>query len=396
MTNEKIIANLRNALKEDLFVYIAEPTVASKYEHKFIVAKAIPIPGYNDKININITLKFDKSITQVIVEPEPKLTKKSEDGAKRIVINFVPFIFNITDKSSYGEITDYIINIVYNASDLLAENNILDEIASIESSIFLETKGLYNYSITLPETKMGIIYDSVNGGERTAYTVLARFENRPQHVKTVDSLTDAITTIKELYPKDIADYWWRLDIGKVLIKLFNISEPKVVDSCLHTEYIGEFRVPSNPDLEYSCWLKVTKNSVGEKSRLYLETKSLSPYIHAKVSLDGYDDIVYSAYEIVNRINTIVDILNNMTIDINGCSLWQKMETDNSGHIDIINRPNNDLFITYWYKGKYANILVIYTGYDKPRIVIDNKDNDYIECDSIEKAILKAMDIVTTK
>ena len=201
MTNEKIIANLRNALKEDLFVvYIAEPTVASKYEHKFIVAKAIPIPGYNDKINISITLKFDNNITQVIIEPESKLTMRPKDNSKEIVINFVPFIFSITDKSSYSEITYYISNIVYNLVDILSDYTVVDDIASIESSILLETKGLYNYNITLPETKMSITYNTVDGGERTAYTVLYRSEKRPRHVKTVDSLTDAIATIKDLYP----------------------------------------------------------------------------------------------------------------------------------------------------------------------------------------------------
>lgn len=396
MTNEKIIANLRNALKEDLFVYIAEPTVASKYEHEFIVAKAIPIPGYNDKINISITLKFDNSITQVIIEPESKLAMRPKDNSKEIVINFVPFIFSITDESSYSEITYYISNIVYNLADILSDYTVVDDIASIESSILLETKGLYNYNIILPETKMSITYDTVDGGERTAYTVLDRFEKRPQYIKTVNSLTDAITTIKDLYPKDIAGYWWRLDIGNVLIKLFNISEPKIVYSSLHTEYIGEFKMPSNPDLEYSCWLKVTKNSIDEKSKLYLESKSLSPYIHAKVSLDGYDDIVYSAYEIVNRINVIVDILNNMTIGANECSLWQKMGTDSSGHIDIINKPNTDLFMTYRNKDKYVNIIVIYKGYNKPKIVVGNKDSQYIECHNIKAAILKAMDIATAK
>lgn len=392
MSNEKIIANLKNALKEDLFVYIAEPTVASKYEHKFIVAKAIPIPGYNDKININITLKFDKSITQAIIEPESKLTMRPKDNSKEININFIPFIFSITDESSYSEITYYISNIVYNLADILSDYTVVDDIVSIESSILLETKGLYNYIITLPETKMSITYDTVDGGERTAYTVLDRFKKHPQHIKTVDSLADAITTIKDLYPKDITEYWWRLDIGKVLIKLFDISEPKVVDSCLHTEYIGEFRLPSNPDLEYSCWLKVTKNSIDEKSKLYLETKSLSPYINAKVSLNGYDAIVYNAYEIVNRINTIVDILGNITIGPKCESLYQKLSTNN-GYIDILCKFDNNILISYWANGNYANIWVTYTGYNKPKITVGDKDDLYIECHNIEKAILKAMDIV---
>lgn len=77
----------------------------------------------------------------------------------------------------------------------------------------------------------------------------------------------------------------------MLIKLFDIKEPKIVDSVLYKECVGEFRLPSNPKLDYNCWLKITKSSVNELSKLYIESSTLSPYISIKVSLDGYDNIV---------------------------------------------------------------------------------------------------------
>ena len=390
MENEKIVAKLRNVLQDGSYIFVAEPLVANKYEHKFIISK--DIPDCNDKMHINVNLQFTKTIPQVVIDPEPKTTICPKDGDKEITINFVPFIISLTDNSSYGEITDYISNTSYNVSDILYDYSVVNDIASIEPSIVLETKGLYNYSITLPETKMGIVYDTIDDGERTAYTVLYRFDRHAGHVKTVDSLTDAITTIKELYPKDITECWWRLDANKVFIDLFNISEPKIIDNCLYTECIGEFKVPTNPKLDYKCWLKVAKSSINETSKLYLESSSLSPYIHIKVSLDGYDDIVYKAYEMVNRINTIVDILDNMTIGLKGDTLYQKLST-NTGHIDILCKSDSDLLISYWANGVYANIWVTYTGYNKPRITIGNRDELCIECTSIEKAILKAMNIV---
>lgn len=390
MKNEEIVAKLRNVLQDGPYIFVAEPLVASKYEHKFIISK--DIPDCNDKMSINIILQFTKTIPQVVIDPEPKTTMRPKDGDKEITINFVPFVISLTDNSSYGEIMDYISNISYNVSDILHDYTVVNDIASIEPSIVLETKGLYNYNITLPEAKMGIVYDTIDDGERTAYIVLHRFDRRAEHVKTVDSLTDAIATIKELYPKDISECWWRLDINRVFTKLFNISEPKMIDNCLYTECIGEFKLPTNPKLEYKCWLKVTKNSITETSKLYLESSSLSPYIHIKISLDGYDDIVYKAYEMVNRINTIADIIGNMTIGLECNSLYQKLSV-NTGHIDILCKSDSDLLISYWANGVHTNIWVTYTGYNKPRITIGNRDELYIECHSIEQAILKAMNIV---
>ena len=90
MANEKIVAKLRNVLRDGSYIFIAEPLVANKYEHKFIISK--DIPDCNDKMNINVILQFDKVIPQVVIDPEPKTTMRPKDGYKEITINFVPFV----------------------------------------------------------------------------------------------------------------------------------------------------------------------------------------------------------------------------------------------------------------------------------------------------------------
>lgn len=388
MKNEEIVAKLRDVLRNGSFNMITEPLVASKHEHKFMVIK--DVPDSDDTIGVIITLQFETRFPQARIEPMPKTTMRSTDGGKEITINITPAITSIVDEASFEEIKEYIYNTAYNLSDIMSSPDIIDSIANIEPSIALTSKGLYRYSIILPEAKMGIVYDlddDIDSEERSKYVVLSRFNKQVVYVDSSNTLAGALNIVKDTYPKDLSECWWRIDATDILIKLFGIKEPKIVDSVLYKECIGEFRLPSNPKLDYNCWLKVTKSSVNELSKLYIESGTLSPYISIKASLDGYDNIVSRGYIMVNKINALIDILENMRIGLNGDTLYQLL-AKNDGHIDILHRFDDDLLITYWSKGVHNNIWVTMEKYSKPRVLIGSKSEPEYECDSVEEAISK--------
>lgn len=287
MKNEEIVVKLRDVLRNGSFNMITEPLVASKHEHKFMVIK--DVPDSNDTIGAIITLQFETRFPQARIEPMPKTTMRSTDGGKEITINITPAITSIVDDASFEEIKEYIYNTAYNLSDIMSSPDVIDSIADIEPSIALTSKGLYRYSIILPEAKMGIVYDlddDIDGEERSKYVVLSRFNKQVVYVDSSKTLAGALNIIKDTYPKDLSECWWRIDTTNMLIKLFGIKEPKIVDSTLYKECIGEFRLPSNPKLDYNCWLKVTKSSVNELSKLYIESSTLSPYISIKASFNS--------------------------------------------------------------------------------------------------------------
>lgn len=388
MKNEEIVVKLRDVLRNGSFNMVTEPLVASKHEHKFMVIK--DVPDSNDTIGVIITLQFETRFPQARIEPMPKTTMRSTDGGKEITINITPAITSIVDEASFEEIKEYIYNTAYNLSDIMSSPDIIDSIADIEPSIALTSKGLYRYSIILPEAKMGIVYDlddDIDGEERSKYVVLSRFNKQVVYVDSAKTLAGALNIIKDTYPKDLSECWWRIDATDILIKLFGIKEPKIVDSVLYKECIGEFRLPSNPKLDYNCWLKVTKSSVNELSKLYIESGTLSPYISIKASLDGYDNIVSRGYIMVNKINALIDILENMRIGLNGDTLYQLL-AKNDGHIDILHRFDDDLLITYWSKGVHNSIWVTMEKYSKPRVLIGSKSEPEYECDSVEEALNK--------
>lgn len=396
MKNEEIVVKLRDALRNGSFNMITEPLVASKHEHKFMVIK--DVPDSNDTIGVIITLQFETRFPQARIEPMPKTTMRSTDGGKEITINITPAITSIVDEASFEEIKEYIYNTAYNLSDIMSSPDVIDSIASIEPSIALTSKGLYRYSIILPEAKMGIVYDlddDIDGEERSKYVVLSRFNKQVIYVDSAKTLAGALNIIKDTYPKDLSECWWRIDATNMLIKLFGIKEPKIVDSVLHKECVGEFRLPSNPKLDYNCWLKVTKSSVNELSKLYIESSTLSPYISIKASLDGYDNIVSRGYIMVNKINALIDILENMRIGLNGDTLYQLL-AKNDGHIDILHRFDDDLLITYWSKGVHNSIWVTMEKYSRPRVVVGSKSEPEYECDSVEEAISKIISDNSTK
>ena len=388
MKNEEIVVKLRDVLRNGSFNMVTEPLVASKHEHKFMVIK--DVPDSNDTIGVIITLQFETRFPQARIEPMPKTTMRSTDGGKEITINITPAITSIVDEASFEEIKEYIYNTAYNLSDIMSSPDIIDSIANIEPSIALTSKGLYRYSIILPEAKMGIVYDlddDIDSEERSKYVVLSRFNKQVVYVDSSKTLAGALNIIKDTYPKDLSECWWRIDTTNMLIKLFGIKEPKIVDSTLYKECIGEFRLPSNPKLDYNCWLKVTKSSVNELSKLYIESSTLSPYISIKASLDGYDNIVSRGYIMVNKINALIDILENMRIGLNGDTLYHLL-AKNDDHIDILHRFDDDLLITYWSKGVHNNIWVTMEKYSKPRVLIGSKSEPEYECDSVEEAISK--------
>lgn len=390
MKNEEIVAKLRDVLCSGSFNMVTEPLVASKYEHKFMVSK--DVPDSNDNFGVIVTLQFNTSFPQARIEPMPKTTMRAKDGGKEITINITPAITSIVDEASFEEIKEYIHNTAYNLSDIMSSPDVIDSIAEIESTINLTSKGLYRYSIILPEAKMGIIYDSdddIVSKERFNYVVVSRFNKQVVYVDSSKTLAGALNIIKDAYPKDLSECWWRVDITNMLIKLFDIKEPKIVDSVLYKECVGEFRLPSNPKLDYNCWLKVTKSCVNELSKLYIESSTLSPYISIKASLDGYDNIVSRCYIIVNKINALIDILENMRIGLNGDTLYQLL-SKNDGHIDILHRFDSDLLITYWSKGVHNSIWVTMDKYSRPRVVVGSKSEPEYECDSIEEAITKVI------
>lgn len=396
MKNEEIVAKLRDALRNGSFNMVTEPLVASKHEHKFMVIK--DVPDSNDTIGVIITLQFETRFPQARIEPIPKTTMRSTDGGKEITINITPAITSIVDEASFEEIKEYIYNTAYNLSDIMSSPDIIDSIADIEPSIALTSKGLYRYSIILPEAKMGIVYDlddNIDGEERSKYVVLSRFNKQVVYVDSAKTLAGALNIIKDTYPKDLSECWWRIDATDILIKLFGIKEPKIVDSVLYKECVGEFRLPSNPKLDYNCWLKVTKSSVNELSKLYIESGTLSPYISIKASLGGYDNIVSRGYIMVNKINALIDILENMRIGLNGDTLYQLL-AKNDGHIDILHRFDDDLLITYWSKGVHNSIWVTMEKYSKPRVVVGSKSEPEYECDSVEEAISKIISDNSTK
>lgn len=388
MKNEEIVVKFRDVLRNGSFNMITEPLVASKHEHKFMVIK--DVPDSNDTIGVIITLQFETRFPQARIEPIPKTTMRSTDGGKEITINITPAITSIVDEASFEEIKEYIYNTAYNLSDIMSSPDVIDSIADIEPSIALTSKGLYRYSIILPEAKMGIVYDlddDIDGEERSKYVVLSRFNKQVVYVDSSNTLAGALNIIKDTYPKDLSECWWRVDATDILIKLFGIKEPKIVDSVLYKECIGEFRLPSNPKLDYNCWFKVTKSSVNELSKLYIESSTLSPYISIKASLDGYDNIVSRGYIMINKINALIDILENMRIGLNGDTLYQLL-AKNDGHIDILHRFDDDLLITYWSKGVHNSIWVTMEKYSRPRVVVGSKSEPEYECDSVEEAISK--------
>ena len=189
MKNEEIVAKLRDVLCSGSFNMVTEPLAASKYEHKFMVSK--DVPDSNDTIGVIITLQFETRFPQARIEPMPKTTMRSTDGGKEITINITPAITSIVDEASFEEIKEYIYNTAYNLSDIMSSPDIIDSIANIEQSIALTSKGLYRYSIILPEAKMGIVYDlddDIDSEERSKYVVLSRFNKQVVYVDSAKTL----------------------------------------------------------------------------------------------------------------------------------------------------------------------------------------------------------------
>ena len=389
MKNEEIVVKLRESLI-NISRRMVEPLVASKYEHVFILDK--DISDCNESIKIEVTIQSNKNIPQAIIRTETKTTTPPKGYSKEIAIDTTPMIISLIDDASFSEVAKYISDLAYNLSDVINEYANIEALAELELNILMVSRGLFDYTIILPETNTSIDYRVQELSEDdNLYEVYTRFNGQVIYAKSAHSIIGAISTIKDIYPKNISECWWRLDLISLMTKLFNVKEPKIIDNKTYVEYIGEFSLPTNRKIDCNCWLKVTKNNINEQSKLYIESNTLTPYISIKVALDGFDNIVGYAYNAMNKIAGIIRILDTMKID-DGMTLYQLLARacKPSAHIEIACHNSNMVIISYYENGKYNNIWVSFPSHNRPNITIGNNYETSEACDSLEEAVLKVI------
>ncbi len=388
MKNEEIVAKLRESLI-NISSRMVEPLVASKYEHVFILDK--DISDCNESIKIEVTIQSNKNIPQAAIRTETKTTTPPKGYSKEISIDTTPMIISLIDDASFSEVSKYISDLAYNLSDVINEYANIDALAELESNVLMVSRGLFEYTIILPETNTSITYNVSESDEENLYEVCTRFNGIIMYAKSAHSISGAISVIKDICPKDISECWWRLDLISLMTKLFNVKEPKIIDNKTYVEYIGEFSLPTNRKIDCNCWLKVTKSNINEQSKLYIESNTLTPYISIKVALDGFDNIVGYAYNAMNKIAGIIRILDTMKID-DGMTLYQLLARSckPSAHIEIACHNSNMVLISYYENGKYNNIWVSFPSHNKPNITIGNNYEISESCDSLEEAVIKVI------
>lgn len=389
MKNEEIVAKLRESLI-NISSRMVEPLVASKYEHVFILDK--DISDCNESIKIEVTIQSNKNIPQAVIEAETKTTTPPKGYSKEINIDVTPTVVSLIDDASFSDVSKYISDLAYNLCDVINEYDSVTALAELESNILMVSRGLYDYTIILPETNASISYSIIETScDESLYEVCTRFNGQSIYAKSVHSIVGAVSAIKDIYPKDISECWWRLDLISLMTKLFNVKEPKIIDNKTYVEYIGEFSLPTNRKIDCNCWLKVTKSNINEQSKLYIESNTLTPYISIKVALDGFDNIVGYAYNAMNKIAGIIRILDTMKID-DGMTLYQLLARacKPSAHIEITCHNSNMVLISYYENGKYNNIWVSFPSHNRPNITIGNNYETSEACDSLEEAVIKVI------
>ena len=387
MKNEEIVAKLREALI-NICSRMVEPLVASKYEHVFILDK--DISDCNESIKIEVTIQSNKNIPQAVIRTETKTTTPPKGYSKEITIDTTPMIISLIDDASFSEVSKYISDLAYNLSDVINEYANIDALAELESNVLMVSRGLFEYTIILPETNTSITYNVSESNEENLYEVCTRFNGIIMYAKSAHSISGAISIIKDICPKDISECWWRLDLISLMTKLFNVKEPKILDNKTYVEYIGEFSLPTNRKIDCNCWLKVTKSNINEQSKLYIESNTLTPYISIKVALDGFDNIVGYAYNAMNKIAGIIRILDTMKID-DSMTLYQLLaRITPSAHIEITCHNSNMVLVSYYGNGKHHDIWVSFPNHNTPNITIGNNYGTSESCDSLEEAVLKVI------
>jgi hypothetical protein len=390
MKNEEIVAKLREALI-NISSRMVEPLVATtKCEHVFILDK--DISDCNESIAIEVTIQSNKNIPQAVIRTETKTTRPPKGYSKEITIDTTPMIISLIDDASFSEVAKYISDLAYNLSDVINEYGNIEALAELESNILMVSRGLFDYTIILPETNTCIIYNVLEFSDNdNLYEVYTRFNGQVVYAKSAHSIVGAASIIKDICPKDISECWWRLDLISLMTKLFNVKEPKILDNKTYIEYIGEFSLPTNRKIDCNCWLKVTKSNINEQSKLYIESNTLTPYISIKVALDGFDNIVGYAYNAMNKIAGIIRILDTMKID-DGMTLYQLLARTckPSAHIEITCHNSNMVLVSYYENGKYNNIWVSFPSHNRPNITIGNNYETSESCDSLEEAVIKVI------
>lgn len=387
MKNEEIVAKLRESLI-NISSRMVEPLVASKYEHVFILDK--DISDCNESIKIEVTIQSNKNIPQAAIRTETKTTTPPKGYSKEITIDTTPMIISLIDDASFSEVSKYISDLAYNLSDVINEYANIDALAELESNVLMVSRGLFEYTIILPETNTSITYNVSESDEENLYEVCTRFNGIIMYAKSAHSISGAISVIKDIYPKNISECWWRLDLISLMTKLFNVKEPKILDNKTYIEYIGEFSLPTNRKIDCNCWLKVTKSNINEQSKLYIESNTLTPYISIKVALDGFDNIVGYAYNAMNKIAGIIRILDTMKID-DGMTLYQLLaRITPSAHIEITCHNSNMVLVSYYGNGKHHDIWVSFPNHNSPNITIGNNYETSESCDSLEEAVIKVI------
>jgi hypothetical protein len=387
MKNEEIVAKLREALI-NISARMVEPLVAAKHEHVFILDK--DISDCNESIKIEVTTQSNKNIPQAIIRTETKTTTPPKGYSKEITIDTTPMIISLIDDASFSEVSKYISDLAYNLSDVINEYANIDALAELESNVLMVSRGLFEYTIILPETNTSITYNVSESDEENLYEVCTRFNGIIMYAKSAHSISGAISVIKDIYPKNISECWWRLDLISLMTKLFNVKEPKILDNKTYIEYIGEFSLPTNRKIDCNCWLKVTKSNINEQSKLYIESNTLTPYISIKVALDGFDNIVGYAYNAMNKIAGIIRILDTMKID-DGMTLYQLLaRITPSAHIEITCHNSNMVLVSYYGNGKHHDIWVSFPNHNSPNITIGNNYETSESCDSLEEAVIKVI------
>lgn len=388
MKNEEIVAKLRESLI-NISSRMVEPLVASKYEHVFILDK--DISDCNESIKIEVTIQSNKNIPQAVIRTETKTTTPPKGYSKKININVTPMIISLIDDASFSEVAKYISDLAYNLSDVINEYTNIEALAELESNVLMVSRGLFEYTIILPETNTSITYNVSESDEENLYEVCTRFNGIIMYAKSAHSISGAISVIKDICPKDISECWWRLDLISLMTKLFNVKEPKILDNKTYIEYIGEFSLPTNRKIDCNCWLKVTKSNINEQSKLYIESNTLTPYISIKVSLNGFDNIVGYAYNTMNKIAGIIRILDTMKID-DGMTLYQLLARacKPSAHIEITCNNSDMILISYYENGNHHNIWLSFPNHNRPSITIGNNYDISESCDSLEEAVIKVI------
>lgn len=388
MKNEEIVAKLRESLI-NISSRMVEPLVASKYEHVFILDK--DISDCNESIKIEVAIQSNKNIPQAVIKTETKTTTPPKGYSKEITIDTTPMIISLIDDASFSEVAKYISDLAYNLSDVINEYANIEALAELESNILMVSRELFEYTIILPETNTSITYNVSESDEENLYEVCTRFNGIIMYAKSAHSISGAVSVIKDIYPKNISECWWRLDLISLMTKLFNVKEPKIIDNKTYVEYIGEFSLPTNRKIDCNCWLKVTKSNINEQSKLYIESNTLTPYISIKVALDGFDNIVGYAYNAMNKIAGIIRILDTMKID-DGMTLYQLLARacKPSAHIEITCHNSNMVLISYYENGKYNNIWVSFPSHNRPNITIGDNYEISEACDSLEEAVIKVI------